>query len=295
MNTFPTFVGLEWDVKKRILTKTAREEAASGASYSTSRWPVGLYHCEFDLSWSYMSQADRDTFEAFFIAQNGPATPFLLSVTNDNSKTALQFGIGNSNTLTFSSLLPPQTNVVSTVGVYANGVAVVSGIATPASPALTTVAGGTKPARTNFVRIAYRNAAGGESPASAEASIATALNFLVKVTSPAASPGAVDWRVYVATATNTETLQATLAIGTDYTEPTSALLAGVAYSLSNRSTYTVNTDGSITFTFAPLTGLALTWSGTYAYVVQFTEDELEFNQIWDKGYEQEGITFRTFR
>lgn len=80
-NTFPTFAGMAWDIKKRSITSTAIETAASGVEFRTSRWTAPLF--EFDLTINYLSQADKVTLENFFAGQNGPLTPFYLSVPND--------------------------------------------------------------------------------------------------------------------------------------------------------------------------------------------------------------------
>lgn len=290
--TFPTLPGLGWDVKKRVMFSNNKEVAKSGAEFSTANWSLPMF--EFDVDVNFLSQSDRDTLETFYTDHLGDHLPFLLSVTNDSAKSGATVGVGDGTVTQFQIALPAQTNIVGTPALTVNGATCVSGIAAPGAPALSTVAGGAKVARTNYVRTAYRNSAGGESPASAEASIATDLNFLVRVASPPASTGAVDWRVYVSTATNTETLQATLPIGTDYTEPTSALLAGVAYSMADRSTFTVSATGMIQFASAPLAGYSIKWTGNYAYVVKF-KGNLEFNQMMARMYEVKRITFRTHR
>jgi hypothetical protein len=79
--TFPTLSGIGWDIKKRVITSTAVDEAASGAEFRTSRWTAPKY--EFDFVFNYLSQADQQTLETFFENQNGPATPFYLAVAND--------------------------------------------------------------------------------------------------------------------------------------------------------------------------------------------------------------------
>lgn len=80
-NTFPTFNGIGWDIKKRPIFSTDIETSASGAEYRTGYFATPLY--EFDLTFPYLSQADRDTLEAFYIGQQGPLIPFYLTVTND--------------------------------------------------------------------------------------------------------------------------------------------------------------------------------------------------------------------
>jgi hypothetical protein len=79
--TFPTFAGATWDIKKRQFWSTDIEAAASGAEFRTAYWTAPIV--EFDMTFSYLSQADRDTLEAFYLAQQGPFTPFYLAVPND--------------------------------------------------------------------------------------------------------------------------------------------------------------------------------------------------------------------
>lgn len=184
-NTFPTLSGMGWDIKKRIITSTDVETSSSGAEYRFARWP-GLPHFEFDLPVNYLSQADQDAIEAFFIQQNGPATPFLLGcVNNDNGFSAISCGTGNGSNKTFQIPLPAQAQVVSTTSVTDNGVA-----------------------------------AGANS---------------------------------------------------------------------------ISATGLITFTTAPAAGHVIRWTGSYAYLVRFLEDTLEFNQLANAMYEVENITFRTVR
>jgi hypothetical protein len=103
--------------------------------------------------------------------------------------------------------------------------------ATVPTPTLSTVAGGTKGARTYFVRIAFL-IDGGIRGFSAETSIAVAANFLLKVTSPANTPPWTAYSIFISQSTNTETWESTISeggnnngipFGTDWTEPTAAL------------------------------------------------------------------------
>jgi len=81
-NTFPTFAGVAWDIKKRQLWSTDVEVAASGAEFRTGYWTNPIY--EFDLSINYLSPADKATLEAFYLQQQGPLIPFYLSIPNDS-------------------------------------------------------------------------------------------------------------------------------------------------------------------------------------------------------------------
>lgn len=95
---------------------------------------------------------------------------------------------------------------------------------------LSTTAGGTLAARTDFFKFTYVNAAG-ETIGSQEVSIAVAANNLGKVTMPAVLPaGVTGVNVYGSTATGTETKQAggPFAAAAIFTEPITGFAAGAA-------------------------------------------------------------------
>ncbi len=102
-----------------------------------------------------------------------------------------------------------------------------TGISAPATPTLSSVAGGSLGAATYYIVITLVNATGETLP-SAEASIAVAANNLPSVASPPATPGATGYNVYVGTASGLETLQthSPIQIGTNWTLPVSGLVAG---------------------------------------------------------------------
>ncbi|MDE2098339.1 MAG: hypothetical protein KGL39_13885 [Patescibacteria group bacterium] len=111
----------------------------------------------------------------------------------------------------------------------------VSGLGTPlAAPTLSSVAGGSLAAATYFTKITYVNNTG-ETLASPESSLAVALANLLVVSSPSASANATGYNVYVSTSTGTETKQNSIpiSIGTNWTEPTSGLVAGSALPSAN--------------------------------------------------------------
>lgn len=118
----------------------------------------------------------------------------------------------------------------------------------PAAPTTGTTAGGTLAATTYYVKTTYVNAMG-ETLASAEATQAALVNTLLTVTSPAAQSGATGYNVYVSTATGTETKQnaTPIAIGTDWTEPTTGLISGAALPSSNTTGNAQLTTCSVTF------------------------------------------------
>lgn len=116
------------------------------------------------------------------------------------------------------------------------------GLAIPAAPSLSASAGGALAATTYYVKITYTSGIG-ESQTSPEGSLAVAANDVLSVTSPSASPAITGYNVYVSTATGTETKQTAtpIAIGTNWTEPTSGLISGTAPPVANGPTDTFNT------------------------------------------------------
>jgi len=138
------------------------------------------------------------------------------------------------------------------------------------APTCSYTPGGTIGSSTYYTKYTYTNA-GGQTLASPETSTAVPANNLLVVTSPAAFTGATNWDVYVATSTGLETLQASgIPIGTNWTEPTSGLVAGVSPPASNTTT---NANVTVTLNDYPDTyqiifvtpveqvvTLALTWN-----------------------------------
>lgn len=122
-------------------------------------------------------------------------------------------------------------------------------LAAPAAPTLSQSSGGALSAATYYAQISYVNAFG-ETVASAEASLAVSANNVLTVSSPANVTGATGWNVYVGSTSGTETKQNTspLAIGTNWTEPTSGLITGAALPSSN------STASVVTVTWTPQGG-----------------------------------------
>jgi hypothetical protein len=112
-NTFPTLIGAAWDIKKKTLFSTSIETSSSGAEYRIGRWG-NLPHYEFQMKFSYLSQADRDTVEAFVVGQGGSMTPFLLNIPNDNTQTGASLsGTVNGTNKIFVSPIPAQAQLVN--------------------------------------------------------------------------------------------------------------------------------------------------------------------------------------
>lgn len=126
-NVFPTFTGRGWNIKKRPVTSTLVQQAASGAEYRTALYQYPLY--EFDIEIPYLSQTDLHALVGFFAQQQGPWLPFYLSVDNDNSVTNQAFGTGNASTTQFqlvksdgSYWSEPIAGVNGTPSIYVGGV-----------------------------------------------------------------------------------------------------------------------------------------------------------------------------
>jgi hypothetical protein len=136
---------------------------------------------------------------------------------------------GSNSTLTYSVPLPQTPAQL----VYLRNLAP-AGLATPAAPTLSQIAGGALSGRTYYVRIAYVNSLG-ETLGSIETSLVLSANFLLVVSSPPPLGSATGWNVYVSSSTGTETKQNTsvLAIGLSFTEPTSGLIGGAALPSTN--------------------------------------------------------------
>ncbi len=78
---------------------------------------------------------------------------------------------------------------------------------TPGGASLSAVSGGALAAGTVYVKLTLVTAAGGETAAGPEESIAVTANQGVAIVAPGAQPGVVGYNVYASTATGTEELQ----------------------------------------------------------------------------------------
>ena len=81
-NTWPTFVGRGWGIKKRPITRTIVQTADGGQEFRLGRFQSPLY--EFDIEIPYLSQTDYATLQAFFAQQSGALTPFQFAYDGDS-------------------------------------------------------------------------------------------------------------------------------------------------------------------------------------------------------------------
>lgn len=124
-------------------------------------------------------------------------------------------------------------------------------LAAPAAPTLTSTAGGSLGARTNYATITYVGPSG-EGVASSESSGAVAASFRGKITSPAASTGATHYNVYVSNSTGNGVRQnaSAIAIGTDWTEALTGIGPGATPPTANPTSFFAGD-----LTFLPSTGV----------------------------------------
>lgn len=94
---FPTLVNVPAQIKKRPTWNTAHERTAAGNEFRTGfqQFPVN----EFDITYPFLSQADKNALEGFLNEQGGSLTPFYFDVLNDDTITA-PFGFGTSDGVT---------------------------------------------------------------------------------------------------------------------------------------------------------------------------------------------------
>lgn len=70
---------------------------------------------------------------------------------------------------------------------------------------------------------------------------------------------------------------------------TNIKVAGIVKTLG--TDYTVSATGLISFTAAPASGAALTWTGSYYYRVRFTNDSSEYSQFLQNLWEAKKVEF----
>lgn len=288
----PDFPGMDVAYKRTPLfttnvqnTPSGREVAVSYESYPRYEWAL-----KFNALRNYLTVAEAKQLQSLFMLLKGRGDYFLFADpeqnyangtigTGNGTNTQFRLLYGHSEPASGLAFAEPVQNPYNYT-IKADGVILAeAGTGTPAVPALGQVAGGTKAARTYYVRIAYVTAAGGVSNSSPEASLAVAVNSLLTVNSPAAATGATSYNVYVGTAANGETLAATVAIGTNYTEPTTALAPGAAYPTTDGSTFTVAASGLITFAMGVKASAIISWSGNFRYRCRLLNDKLPMERI----------------
>jgi len=95
-------------------------------------------------------------------------------------------------------------------------------------------------------------------------------------------------------ATTTFQLIRSIGIGTDIVQNLNGdpVISGNGSVISS-SDYTLSYNGIIQFTTAPTTGTVLTWTGNYYYRVRFGDDNTTFDQMMDKIWTNNKISFQS--
>lgn len=182
---------------------------------STNQWPVTTLLCQ-------------DTADVIFQALDMAIMDLTLTGMASGPLQAQMKMIGSGKTqdgaVTFPALATPQYLFGSDGDILFGPPA-----PDPTLWTMTTQAGGTQAARTDFFKITYQSAAGETLPG-AEISLAVPLNSVAKLTAPASFPaGVTSANVYASTTTGTETKQASgIAAAATYTEPNTGFTAGAA-------------------------------------------------------------------
>lgn len=80
-----------------------------------------------------------------------------------------------------------------------------------------------------------------------------------------------------------------------WVEPVKAVLGTpkVSVGASDTTAFTIGSLGTITFTTAPASGAALTWSGQFMFRCRFDQDQLDAEQMMQALWSQGGLSFIT--
>lgn len=65
--------------------------------------------------------------------------------------------------------------------------------------------------------------------------------------------------------------------------------------LATPADYSIGTAGLVTFTVAPAAAAALTWTGTYNWVVRFDDDNVDFSKFASGFYDLQGVKFTSLK
>jgi uncharacterized protein (TIGR02217 family) len=78
-----------------------------------------------------------------------------------------------------------------------------------------------------------------------------------------------------------------------YVEPVRGINAISSVNVNGTTTaaYSVSATGLLTFTTAPASGAALTWSGTYYWRVRFMDDHIDLNKVVNQFWDLKSLKF----
>lgn len=293
---------------KIVTTQSGREMRSTWSTYPRYR-----YTLDFELLRSG-TQVEFQKIFGFFVRHFGAFDSFLFTDDEDSVATVEEFGVGNASLTAFqlqrtlvanADLAAPASRTywpgigdgyepvfelngapsifVSAVLQTANTdytVGLTTGIVqflvrTPGVPALTpSTTGGTLATGTVFVKLTALGTTGETLAAAEQSAPVTGPNASVGVTWGAVT-GAVSYRVYVGSTTNTEG-QFFATAGTSLTVTTLTGTAGTP-------------PGAATATRAPAAAAVLTWTGAYYRRVRFEVDSMQAGRIVQTFWEARSI------
>lgn len=298
-SVLPSLKGLGWEPVRTPVWDTTVQTASSGkevriANQTYPRW-------RWDLPYDFL-RADATNHEfqdlvGFFNARQGMFDTFLYADPDDYSVTGQGIATGNGSTAayqlirTFGSFIEPVLAPNTVSAVYLAAVSIpAAGYSAPTSGALSQSAAGALGATTYYVKSTWVTNSG-ETAVSGETNLAVSANNVLTVAKPTGSPpaGAIGWNVYVSNTagggSGAETRQnggTPIATGSNWTEPTSGLVAGAAMPAGNTTGWSVSswgaaTPGVLTFQGSVKNAIAITADFTYYWPVRMSDDSVPFN------------------
>ncbi|MGC8518463.1 MAG: DUF2460 domain-containing protein [Steroidobacteraceae bacterium] len=305
MNIFPVLAGIGWPVTVAPIWNAQIQKTVTGRVVAATYQQYPLY--KFTVQFNVLLADDFNTLLAFFNQQQGNVVPFWFwAGPGQDTVSGQAIGTGDGSTTTFNFLRSyggfsePVGAINGTPSVYLNGYSINSGALTApnVAPTLSQVNGGTSAATTYYVKTTYANPGGdGETTVSIEASLAVSADYLLNVASPPPQSGAYYYNVYVGTTSGGETLQATVAVGTAWTMPTSGLVSGRAMPSANTTGWALNNSAgpaSISFNAAPASGVVISWSGSYYFQCRFSKGTAALEQFMAQLYKTKTIDLETY-
>lgn len=82
-----------------------------------------------------------------------------------------------------------------------------------------------------------------------------------------------------------------------YYEPVSyaTAIAGVTVAGAATSAYSFSAPNAITFVTPPASGAPIAWTGTYAFLCRFLDDQMDFEEITSGAWRNKSVKFRSIR
>lgn len=311
-SVLPSLKGLGFDVVRTAIWDTTVQTSMSGMETRLAQqtYPRWMWELPYDFLRSDATNAEFQSLIGFFNARQGMADTFLYQDADDNSVTAQQIGTGNGSTAAYQLLRTLGTviepvlapNVVTAA--YLSGVSIpAAGLSAPTNGAISQSAGSSLGATTYYVKSTWVTNSG-ETDASVETTFAASANNVITVAHPTGSPpaGATGWNVYVsntAGGSGAETRQnggTPIAVGSNWTEPTSGLVAGAAPPAGNTTGWSVSnwgntTPGVLTFQGNVANSVAITADLSYYWPVRMMDDKLAASLFLKQFYAVKRFSF----